>query len=116
MGPTTDAQQQLGCISLSDAGMPKQEWYLPLVWVSTQIEVSGPSIAAVDLIARHAYAVLNGVGRSIVTQGSTGERFLIHMINIVSGPSTYISSTETWNELLTAERLDAPARLGLLKR
>ena len=110
VGPTSDEQQQQGCISLSDAGMPKQDRYLPLV-VSTQIMVSGPSIAAVDQIARHAYSVLNGEGRSIVTQGSTGERFLIHMINIVPGPSTYISSTETWDELLSVESVCPPSHL-----
>jgi hypothetical protein len=105
VGPTTDEQQQQGCVSIMDAGLAKQERYLPLVRVRTQVRVMGPSLSEVDRIARHVYGLLNGVGRHIIEQVSTGEQYLIHLTNVSAGPSAYFNSTEAWEEVLFTESL-----------
>jgi hypothetical protein len=105
VGPTNDAQRKQGCLSISDAGMPKQERYLPLVWVRTQIRVFGPTYDTTDRIARHVYELLNGKGRTLIQQSSTAETYLVHMVNITSGPTVMSEDSETWEELLFAEAL-----------
>jgi hypothetical protein len=105
VGPTDDAQRQLGCLSIADAGTPKQERYLPLVWVRTQIRVFGPTYDTTDRIARHVYELLNGKGRTLIQQSSTAETYLVHMVNITSGPTVMSEDSETWEELLFAEAL-----------
>jgi hypothetical protein len=105
VGPADADQKQAGCLAIADAGMPKQERYLPLVWVRTSIRVFGPTYEATDRIARHVYEILNGRGRQLIQQDSTAETYLVHMVNVTSGPTVMTENSDTWEELLYAEAL-----------
>lgn len=103
VGPLNDAQQQAGAIQLVDAGMPRQEMYAPVVWDKVQIRCIAHSLAQADTMARAVFAVLNQHGRAIAEMVSTGDRYLIHTINIIAGPSMHYDTPETHETLLFAE-------------
>lgn len=107
VGPTTDAQQQEGVVSLLDAGIPRQERYAPLIWIRTQIRIQSPTMSSTDLMTNHIYSLLHQKGRQIVEQPSTGEKYLIHMTNITSGMSGPTVSADLCEALLFAESLIA---------
>ncbi len=104
-GPATDKQQQAGVVQMVDAGLPVVELYVPTVTVRTQIRCLHGTLDIADTIARATVAALHGRGRTVARMKSTDRRYLIHYINITSGPSMHYDSAETWETLLFAESL-----------
>jgi hypothetical protein len=99
VGPANDAQQQSGAVSIVDAGLPITEAYLPIVWVRTQLRCLAGDLSTADVIARRVYAALNGKVRTTATMSSTGDTYLIHLMNVTAGPTMHYDSPETWETL-----------------
>lgn len=105
VGPTTDAQQQAGVVSLTAAGLPTIERYLPLQWMRCQVRVLAGTLVDSDRIAQAVQRDLHGRVRTIARMASTDQRYLLHLSNVTAGPSMHYDSPETWENLLFAEIL-----------
>jgi hypothetical protein len=105
VGPSNDAQQQAGVVSCLAAGLPRIELYVPLQSMRCQMRCLAGTLEEADLIAQRVYRAMNGRGRIIGRMASTDQRYLIHIINILAGPSQHYDSPETWETLLFAELL-----------
>jgi hypothetical protein len=105
VGPANDEQQQEGIISVVAAGLPVVEKYIPLQWMRAQIRCLAGTLDEAEAIGQRVYTFLNGNVRVTATQASTGETYLIHLININAGPSMHFDTAETWETLLFAEIL-----------
>jgi hypothetical protein len=53
------------------------------------------------------FTELNQKVRVVAYQASTGERYLVHLVNVTAGPSMHYDSPETWETLLFAELMIA---------
>lgn len=102
-GPANDDQQQRGVISIMQAGLPTIELYTPVQWMRCQIRCLAGTLAEADQISFGVNAFLHGRGRTVGRMASTDHRYLVHMINVVAGPSMHYDSPETWETLLFAE-------------
>ena len=105
IGPATDAQQQSGGVSVLGAGLPVVERYLPLQWMRAQVRCIAATLEEADHISFMVNRELHGRTRTIARQSSTDQRFLVHLSNVIAGPSMHYDSTETWETLLFAELL-----------
>ena len=105
VGPASDAQQQAGVVSIVDAGLPRLERYQSLVWDRAQMRCIAPTLASADKIARGVQFALHMQGRIIARMESTGDKYLVHLVNIIAGPSMHFDSPETLETLIFAEML-----------
>ena len=103
VGPATNAQQQGGVVQMSQAGLPAVERYVPAQWMRCQIRCLAGTLEEADQIAQKVQQSLHGKQRVIARMASTDHRYLIHLLNITSGPSMHYDSAQTWEELLFAE-------------
>lgn len=115
VGPLRDAQQQAGAdgqvlaagtiagaVSVVEAGASNPELYAPLINGRIQIRCLAQRLADAELLGRYVYDALHQKGRRAVTQ-SNGETYLIHLSNIIAGPSQHYDSQETWEYLMFAQ-------------
>lgn len=100
VGPAGDDDQQLGCISLVEAGQSERELYLPIISARIQVRCVARTLEHVERMGRTCYLLLNDVNREVGHQPSTNQNFLIHLMSVVAGPSTHFDSPETWENLL----------------
>ncbi len=105
VGPANDAQQQAGVVSITAAGLPLEERYLPLQWMRAQIRCLAGTLEQADSLAQGVQRDLHGRTRTILRMASTDQRYLLHLANVTSGPSYHYDSPETWETLLFAEIL-----------
>lgn len=100
VGQTKDVQQEVGCISVTEAGQANQELYLPLIQARIQIRCIARTLELSERQGRACYLLLNHVDRAVGYQPSTDQNFLIHLMSVVAGPSTHFDSAETEENLL----------------
>ncbi len=105
VGPLSDDEQQAGAISIMDAGMPVVDLYAPIIWTRAQMRCVGGSLAASDTMGRTIQQVLNALGNRTSVTTADGATWLVHQINLDSGPSMHFDSSETWETLLFASVL-----------
>ena len=103
VGPATDAQQQLGVVSIVQAGLPQIEDYSPLQWMRAQVRCLAGTLDAADRISFAVQRELHGRDRTIARMASTDQRYLVHQIRVTAGPSNHYDSQGTWEALLFAE-------------
>lgn len=103
VGPADHPSQQAGCIQFMSAGLPKEERYVPAVWQRIQVRCVSGSMMGAETIAGLFMERLNNRNRVTVTQSSNGNAYLIHVIDITSGPSMHFDTPATWEVLLFAE-------------
>lgn len=114
VGPTTDAQQQGGVITLSAAGLPLMEKYAPLQWMRCQIRCLAGTLDTAENMSQGVYRDLNGRHRLRCRMKSTDSWYLIHLTNVTAGPSMHYDSPETWETLLFAEILLSTDAVGAI--
>lgn len=112
VGPANDTQQQNGVISITPAGLPELEMYVPVQWTRVQVRCLAGTLSDAEAIAQRVYPSLNGRNRIVARQASTDQRFLVHAINVNAGPSVHYDSPETWESLLFAEIMLSTAPLN----
>lgn len=100
VGPASDAAQQAGCVSITEAGNTERELYLPIINGRVQLRGIHPHLEHAERIGRALYALLNNVDRVAVLQPSTSENFLVHSMSVSAGPSNHFDSGETWESLI----------------
>lgn len=105
VGPATDVQQQAGVVSLTQAGLPVVERYVPsLLWMRCQVRCLAPTLDLADRLGRAVQRVLDTLpNRVLGYQASTDEWYLLHLSQTTAGPSHHYDSPETWESLLFAE-------------
>jgi hypothetical protein len=103
VGPANDAKQQSGVISIMAAGLPNIEKYDDTQWLRAQFRCLHGTLAQADTIAQAVQRDVHGVGRKRLYMASTDTWYLMHLSNIVAGPSMHFDSAETWEALLFAE-------------
>lgn len=103
VGPANDTMQQAGVVSVVAAGLPVIERYTPLQWLRAQVRCLAGTLELADRIAQGVQRDLHGRGRTIARMASTDQRYLVHLVNCVAGPSMHYDSPETWETLLFAE-------------
>lgn len=105
VGPANHDQQQAGVASIMAGGLPTIEKYTPLQWHRTQIRCLAPTLAEADRISQAVFRQIGGDSpvRLVAYQASTGDRYLVHLINVTAGPSMHYDSIETYETLLFAE-------------
>lgn len=103
VGPSNDTQQQLGVISITAAGLPTVERYVPIVWMRAQIRCLAGTLDQAEQLAQGVQRNLHARIRLRCRQKSTDSWYLIHQANITAGPSMHYDSPETWESLLFAE-------------
>lgn len=104
VGPADDKQQQEGVISMVDAGMPKVEKYVPVVWIRAQLRCIAGSLSDAERAARHAYEIFADRRRTVI-RASDGQDYLLHFTSVSGGPSAHFDSPETWEYLMWVESL-----------
>lgn len=103
-GPATDAQQQAGVVSLTQAGLPVVERYSPIVWMRCQVRCLAPTLDLADRLGWAVQRNLEGLPNRVVARmASTDRRYLVHLSSVTAGPSEHYDSPETWEALLFAE-------------
>jgi len=107
VGPANDAQQQAGVASIVAAGLPVVDKYSPIQWCRAQVRCLAPTLDQADTISQMVFTELNQKVRVVAYQASTGERYLVHLVNVTAGPSMHYDSPETWETLLFAELMIA---------
>lgn len=105
VGPADDDMQQGGVVSITPAGLPKPELYTPLQWMRCQIRCLAGTLDLAETIGQAVQRDLHGRGRTRARMASTDRWYLVHLINVVAGPSAHYDSPETWETLLFAEVL-----------
>ena len=103
VGPASDAQQQLGVVSVVAAGLPMVEKYSTEQWLRAQMRCLAPTLELADTISQRVYERLQGQVRIVARMASTDHRYLVHLCNVTAGPSMHYDSPETWETLLFAE-------------
>jgi hypothetical protein len=106
VGPANDSQQQVGVISIIDAGLPVQRRdNLPIVWVRSQFRCLAGTVSDAERIGRRLASFLDGHVRTAVIQESTEQTYLIHGTEVSAGPSMHFDTPETWEALLFTESM-----------
>lgn len=103
VGPANDEQQQQGVVQIVQSGMPKLSHYVRVTWARCQIRIIAPNLALSDQIAQHLAGLCDRKSRLRVVMPSTGEEYLVHLMNVSAGPSQHYDSRETWENLLFVE-------------
>ncbi len=96
VGSPTDAQKDSGCIAITEDGQPKQELYLPLVHVRFKVLCTARMLDLAERQGRACFEAFNLRNRTVVTQASTDEDFLVHYTSIMAGPSAVKGDGEHW--------------------
>ena len=105
VGPASDAQQQSGVVSIVHAGRPRDSLYTATKWARLNVRCVARTLFDASRLGHHVYLLLEGRGRTLVAQPSTGEEYLVHLFNMAAGPSDHYDSPETWESLLVVEML-----------
>ena len=106
VGPANHVEQQEGVISILDAGVGRQELYLPLVYPRMQLRCIAPSMEECERIGRHVGFAFNDFpGRMIGHQDSDGNDYLVHTLTASGGPSAHRDTDNTWEYLMFAETM-----------
>jgi hypothetical protein len=103
VGPATNTQQREGVAQLTDAGSTKIEKYLPLMWSRAQVRVLHEQLSEADRIAYHIWDLLQERPRQVVATPSSGQKWVVHSINMSASPSQHWDSAATWEELFFVE-------------
>lgn len=104
VGPLTDAAQQAGGVSITQAGLPNVERYVPIQWMRCQIRALAPTLDLADRLGQATQRNLHNMPNRVVARmASTDRRYLIHLSAVTAGPSQHYDSPETWESLLFAE-------------
>lgn len=103
VGPASNDMQQQGCASLTSAGNASIDRYSPCINARIQIRCMAHSMARAEQIGMHIYQLLHVRHREVVTQASTGDKYLIHRTAVLAGPSNHFDSVSTWESLLFIE-------------
>ena len=103
VGPASDAEQQAGCVQITDAGSSRPERYVPLYWSRVQLRCVAATEEQADRIAYHLVSLLRDQGRQVIVAHSTGVAWLVHAINLVAGPSQHYDGPESREDLVFAE-------------
>lgn len=103
VGPANDTQQQGGCISFMGAGLPVIEKYTPIQWHRAQARCLAGDLATADYISSLVQRDMHDKQRLLCYQASNDSWYLVHLSNVVAGPSMHFDSAETWETLLFAE-------------
>jgi hypothetical protein len=113
IGPSNHAQQQAGVVSITAAGMPVVNKYLPLQSMRAQIRCLAGTLELAEAIAQAVLRDTNGKVRMRCRQASTDQWYLVHLSNVTAGPSMHYDSAETWETLLFAELLIGTGPVGV---
>jgi hypothetical protein len=100
VGPATDAQQQAGVVSITQAGLPVVELYAPIVHMRAQVRCLAGTLDLADKLAQRVQLALHGKNRLVGRMASTDTRYLIHSMIVNAGPSAHYDSPETWESLM----------------
>lgn len=100
VGAPTDAAKDSGCIAIIESGEPSHELYAPLVHPRIQVRCIARELELAERQGRACHEQFNQRNRTVVTQGSTGEDFLIHFTNVLAGPSAAKHDGEHWESVL----------------
>lgn len=103
VGPTNDAQQQSGVISCMASGLPVVELYVPMQSMRAQLRCLAGTLDEAEKISQRTMGFLQVRNRVVAYQASIGQRFLVHWVKVIAGPSMHYDSNETWETLLFAE-------------
>lgn len=114
VGPANDEQQQGGVVSFMGAGLPVIEKYTPVQWHRAQMRCLAGDLATADYISSLVQRDVHGIVRKVCYQSSNDSWYLVHLSNVVAGPSMHFDSAETWETLLFAELMigDVPVATG----
>lgn len=99
VGGADNTAQQSGCVVLMPGGTTQMNPHLPLKYERIQVRCMAHSIYQATQIGNHVYDLLHVRHREIVTQPSTGNRYLIHHTQCVAAPSGHWDSATTWESL-----------------
>ncbi len=111
VGALSHDQQQTGGVSVMNAGLPELESNLPLVWVRAQVRVLASRHEKQDEISRHLWELCSQKNRLVVADGY-GRKWLIHVLNVVAGPSDHKDSEVTEEGLLFAHMMVGTEPIG----
>jgi hypothetical protein len=103
VGPANDPKQQGGVISIMAAGLPVVEKYDDTQWLRAQFRCLHGTLADADTIAQTIQHDIHAIGRRRLYMASTDTWYLMHLCNIIAGPSMHFDSAETWEALVFAE-------------
>jgi hypothetical protein len=95
VGAAPDEAQQVGCVSLADAGSSKpEEENARLLWKRVQVRCMGPTLWEAEKVGKHVFDLLRRQ-RWLVIEDSNGNGWLVHGIYITASPSQHLDSAET---------------------
>lgn len=103
IGPADDVMQQAGVVSVTPAGLPIVELYIPVQWMRAQVRCLAGTLDQAESIGQGVQRDLHQRGRTRARMASTDKWYLVHLCNVVAGPSAHYDSPETWETLLFAE-------------
>lgn len=95
VGAAPDTAQQVGCVSLADAGSSRpEEENARVLWKRVQVRCMGPTLWEAEKVGKHVFDLLRRQ-RWLVIEDSSGHRWLVHGIYITASPSQHLDSAET---------------------
>jgi hypothetical protein len=103
VGPASDAMQQAGVISIMAAGLPVVELYDDTQWLRAQFRCLHGTLSDAETIVQSLQRDIHAIGRRRLYMASTDTWYLMHLCNIIAGPSMHFDSPETWETLAFAE-------------
>lgn len=99
VGGAENTAQQDGCVVLMASGTTQSNPHLPIHWARIQVRCMAHSLSHAEQIGLHVYDLLHVRHRTVVTQPSTNNSYVIHHTECVGGPSLHFDSVTTWESL-----------------
>lgn len=98
-GSLTITQQKQGAASIVEAGRPRLELTLPILWQRLAVRCSGEKYADADRIANYIRDLVDKYNRIAVTQPSNGHTYLIYTMHVSTGNTVQVADQKTFETI-----------------
>lgn len=98
-GPLTIEKQKQGGASIVEAGRPRLEPTLPILWQRLAVRCTGEKYATADAIGNYVRDLSDKFNRIEVFQPSNNKTYLIHTMDVTAGNTINIPDQKTWETI-----------------
>ena len=98
-GPVPITKQKEGSASIVEAGRPRLEPNLPILWQRLAVRCSGEKYADADRIGNYVRDLCDKFNRIAITQPSNGKTYLIHTMDVTAGNTVQVADQKTFETI-----------------